>query len=71
MGSKKKKGYLKLSLALSLLQHRLHLGSFHDVPLDLQLATHKQTLSVGLAADKGLEVIVGEAQGDLLTRPHD
>ena len=59
-----KKGYLKLSLALGLLKDRLHLGSLHDVALDLELAAHEQTLGVGLAGNQALEVAVGEVQGD-------
>ena len=59
-----KRGYLKLSLALGLLEDRLHLGSLHDVALDLELAAHEQTLGVGLAFHQALEVGVGEVQGD-------
>lgn len=59
-------GYLslQLGLALGLLEDGLHLGGLHDVALDLELATHEQTLSVGLAGDEGLEVLVGEGEGD-------
>ena len=68
-----KKGYLEylqLGLALSLLEDRLHLGRLHDVALDLELAAHEQTLSVGLASHKGGEVCVREGEGDCSTITH-
>lgn len=55
---------LQLGLALGLLEDGLHLGRLHDVTLDLELATHEQTLSVGLAGDELLEVLVGEGESD-------
>lgn len=55
---------LQLSLGLGLLQDRLELGGLHDVALDLELAGHEETLSVGLALGESLEVIVGQGEGD-------
>ena len=59
------KGYLSLQLGLSLgfFQNGLHLCSLHDVALDLELAAHKQTLSIGLAGDQGGEIVIGEGEG--------
>lgn len=62
--------YLQLGLALSLLEDRLHLGRLHDVALDLELAAHEQTLSVGLASHEGGEVCVREGEGDCSTITH-
>lgn len=55
---------LQLGLRLGLLQDRLHLGRLHDVPPDLQLASHEESLGVGLARDEVGEVFIGEEEGD-------
>jgi hypothetical protein len=54
----------QLGLGLGLLQDGLHLGSLHDVALDLELAGHEQALGVGLAADEAGEVGIGQGEGD-------
>lgn len=59
--------YLQLGLALSLLEDRLHLGSLHNVALDLELTAHEQALGVSLAGHEGGEVCVGESEGDCTT----
>lgn len=59
---------LQLGLALGLLEDGLHLGGLHNVALDLKLATHEQALGVGLAADQGAEVLVGEIERDYWRR---
>ncbi|BAE57629.1 unnamed protein product [Aspergillus oryzae RIB40] len=56
-----------LGLALGLLQDGLHLGRLHNVTLDLELASHEESLGVGLAADQGSEVRVGEGQSHCLS----
>lgn len=58
----------QLGLSLSLLEHRLHLRSLHNVAFDLQLATHEQTLGVGLARDEGRKIGIGEGKGDYIVR---
>ena len=55
---------LQLGLALGLLEDGFHLRSLHDVTLDLELATHEQTLSVGLASNEGSEIGIGEGESD-------
>lgn len=52
----------QLRLDLRLLENGLHLGGLHDIALDLQLPGHEESLCVGLAANKGCEVVVGENQ---------
>ena len=59
--------FLQLGLRLSLLQDRLHLCRLHDVPPDLQLSGHEESLSIGLARDEVGEVFVGEDEGDYIT----
>lgn len=54
----------QLGLSLGLLENRLHLRSLHNVALDLELATHEQTLGVGLAGDEGRKIGIGEGKGD-------
>lgn len=66
---RKRKSHSQLGPGLGLLQDGVQLGRLHDVALDLELAAHEQTLSVGLAADEGAEVLVGEGKDDYsLTR---
>lgn len=55
---------LQLGLALGLLHDGLHLGRFHDVALDLELAAHEKLLGIGLAGDEIGEVGVGELEGN-------
>jgi len=55
---------LQLGTTLSLLQDRLHLGRLHDVALNLQLATHEETLGVGLSGDELGEVLVRQVESD-------
>jgi hypothetical protein len=56
---------LQLGLGLGLLQHRVKLGRLHDVALDLELAAHEETLSIGLASDELAKVLLGEDEGDI------
>jgi len=66
---KKKGGHdttnLQLGLCLSLLEDGLHLCSLHDVSTDLELATHEQPLSIGLAGNEIGEIFIGEDEGDI------
>lgn len=55
---------LQLGLVLGLLQHGVELGRLHDVALDLELAAHEETLSVGLASDELAKVLLGEDECD-------
>lgn len=55
---------LQLSLALGLLEDRLHLRRLHDIALDLQLARHEEALGIRFTANKGGEVGIGELEGD-------
>lgn len=55
---------LKLGLGLRLLEYGLHLGSLHDIALDLQLAAHEQLLCVRLAGNELGEVEVREDECD-------
>lgn len=57
---------LQLGLGLGLLEDGLHLGSLHDVALDLELAAHEETLGVGLAGDEGTEVLIRKVEGDCI-----
>lgn len=56
---------LQLGLVLGLLKHRVKLGRLHDVALNLELAAHEETLSVGLASDKLAKVLLGEDECDI------
>lgn len=56
--------FLQLGLGLGLLEDGLHLGSLHDVALDLELAGHEEALGLSLAGDELAKVFVGERQGD-------
>lgn len=56
---------LQLGLVLGLLQHGVELGRLHDVALDLELAAHEETLSVGLASDELAKVLLGEDECDI------
>lgn len=56
---------LQLSLGLSLLEDRLHLGGLHDVALDLELARHEEALGVGLAGAQVGKVLVGQDESDV------
>lgn len=52
--------HLQVGLALCLLEDRFDLGSLHHVALDLELATHEETLGLCGSSDQLAEVIVGE-----------
>lgn len=56
---------LQLGLVLSLLKHRVKLGRLHNVALNLELAAHEETLSVGLASDELAKVLLGEDECDI------
>jgi hypothetical protein len=56
--------YLQLGLCLRLLKHILHLGSLHDIALDLELPAHKQLLCIRLARDQLREILVGQDERD-------
>lgn len=51
-------------------QYSLHLSSLHNIPLDLQLAAHKQLLRIRLARNQLPKVLVAqhERDGGLLAR---
>lgn len=59
---------LQLGTTLGLLQDGLHLSRLHDVALNLQLATHEETLGVGLSGDQLSEVLVRQVESDYETR---
>lgn len=56
--------HLQVGLGLGLLHDRVKLGSLHDVTLDLELARHEETLSVGRAIDELAELFFGEQESD-------
>lgn len=55
---------LKLCLGLHLLKDRLHLCSLHNIPLDLQLSTHKQLLRIRLSLDQFSKIGITQRQSN-------
>lgn len=55
---------LELRLVLHLLKDRFHLGSLHNITLDLQLSTHKQLLRIRLSLDEFSKIGIAERHGD-------
>lgn len=50
----------KLCLCLDLFENRLHLGSLHDISLDLELSTHEQLLRIRFTLDQLAEIRITE-----------
>lgn len=55
---------LSLGLFLGFHQDGLHLGSLHNIALDLQLPTHVQLLCICFARDEFRELIIREYEVD-------
>lgn len=55
---------LKLRLVLHLLEDRLHLSRLHNIPLNLQLPTHKQLLRIRLSLDQFPKVGITQRHSD-------
>lgn len=55
---------LKLCLILHLLKDSFHLGSLHNITLDLQLSAHKQLLRIRLSLDKLSKIGITERESD-------
>lgn len=64
-GRQKSTLHLQLGLVLGFLKHRVKLGRLHNVALNLELAAHEETLSVGLASDELAKVLLGEDECDI------